>query len=535
MTAKRHAARVTAGVGILILVAGAADADELSDLRAQMSLLRQKMDQLAQFAPGTTGGAAYGTKAVPGAGLVGGSFARSFLIPGTNTSIRIGGYVEETVLYYLQNGPPNGTPSITAGIAGSIETQALSVSGQVVPGYGKGFVVPVQVNHSRGNGIFFQSPQDSRFNVETRTPTAWGDSRTFIEFDFRGCGGGTSTFVCNETQAVANPLLPRLRYAYGALGGFLAGQANSNFRDADAEPEVLAINGPPGQAGVQRTPQLRYTYSGPWGSAWAVALENPETDVLTPAGRVTSDQSASIPVKNSTPNNVACEANGVSISGTTSCTLANDPAMSKAPDITFSSYWAQPWGHVNFRLFLRDLTWNDGRFVDRSLLGYGGGVSGDVLPGWFSWTKDDITWQISAGNGIGRYLLNQTGGGLATNYVVTPTCATPTHGCALAATSILVQTIPAVGGTVGYLHYWLPNLRSTIAYGIARFQVPSIVLGPIEDTIANKELQSASVNLIWSPLAFIDIGGEYFWGQRQVVANLTGNEQVLIGKFRVKW
>jgi hypothetical protein len=28
-------------------------------------------------------------------------------------------------------------------------------------------------------------------------------------------------------------LLPRLRYAYGTLGGFLAGQANSNFADPD--------------------------------------------------------------------------------------------------------------------------------------------------------------------------------------------------------------------------------------------------------------------------------------------------------------
>ena len=95
--------------------------------------------------------------------------------------------------------------------------------------------------------------------------------------------------------------------------------------------------------------------------------------------------------------------------------------------------------------------------------------------------------------------------------------------------------IPAVGGVVGYQHFWAPTLRSTIAYGIARYQVPSILVGPIESTVANKQLQSASVNVIWGPVAFIDIGGEYFWGQRQVVANLFGNEQILIGKFRVKF
>src|SRR5487761_1787447 len=64
----------------------AARADEFADLRANQQLLQQRIDQLAQAqaqmaplgAPGTTGGVAYGTHAVPGAGLVGGSFPRSF-------------------------------------------------------------------------------------------------------------------------------------------------------------------------------------------------------------------------------------------------------------------------------------------------------------------------------------------------------------------------------------------------------------------------------------------------------------------------
>jgi hypothetical protein len=534
MTAQRKLAGVTVALGVLLLVgAGAADADELSDLRAQMAVLRQKMDQVAQFAPGTTGGGVYGTKAVPGAGMIGGSFPRSFLIPGTDTSIRIGGMIDETAFYFFQNGPPNKTPSNVVGVDGNLGTQALNVGNQVVPGYGKGFVVPVQVNHSRGNGIFFQSPQYSRINFETRTPTAWGESRTFLEFDFKGC----NDFSCNQVESVSNPYVPRLRYAYGTLGGVLAGQSNSNFRDADAEPDIIVIDGPPGQAGPQRIPQVRYTYSGPWGSSWSASLESPQTDVLTPAGKITSDQNLdAFGVSNKTPGGVACEANGVSIPGTTSCSLgSNNPAMSKAPDITFASYWAQPWGHVDFRFVLRDLTWNDGGFVDRSLLGYGGGISGNILPDWFGWFRDNITWQFNVGNGMGRYLVDTTNAGLATNYVVAPGCARPTPGCALAATSILVTTIRSVGGVVGYQHWWLPNLRSTVAYGIARYDVPSTLVGPVEMTVANKQLQSASVNLIWGPVAFIDIGAEYFWGQRVVVAGISGNEQVLLTEFRVKW
>jgi hypothetical protein len=117
---------------------------------------------------------------------------------------------------------------------------------------------------------------------------------------------------------------------------------------------------------------------------------------------------------------------------------------------------------------------------------------------------------------------------------VPPGCARPTPGCALAATSIIATTIPEVV-VVGCQHWWLPNLRSTIAYGVAGYRVPAIVVGPVEDTVANQRLRSASVNLIWSPVAFIDIGAEYFWGQREAVAGIFGNEQVLLGDFRVKF
>jgi hypothetical protein len=539
MTTKRKIAGVAVALAVALLVhVGGADADDLADLKANIALMQQRLnqlaqDQVAQFAPGTTGGTAYGTKPTPGAPLVGGSFPRSFLIPGTDTSIRIGGFADLTMNYFIQNGPVNGNPSTTVGIDGNLATQPLNVPGNLkIPGYGTGFAVPGQVQHSRGNGIFQQSVQNSRINTETRTSTAWGEARTFFEMDFKGC----NNFSCSNLEEVSTPLVPRLRYFYGTLGGLLAGQANSNFRDADAEPDIIALDGAPGFAGTQRNAQVRYTYNGPWGSAWSAALEGPDTDVLTPAGMIaTQTNLGQFPVINKTPNMVECEASGVSIPNTTACALANNPAMSKAPDLTFASLWAQGWGHFDFRFVLRDLTLNDGQFVDRSLLGYGGGISGNVLPDWFGWEKDNITWQFNVGKGMGRYMLDNTNAGLATNYVAQPGCATPTPGCALAATSILVQTIPAVGGVVGYQHWWLPNLRSTIAYGIVRYQIPSQLIGPIETTVANKQLQSASLNLIWGPVAFIDIGAEYFWGQRTVVANISGNEQILIGEFRVKF
>ncbi len=557
MTNKRNIGGMAAIGGMsaaVLLLTGlpTAKADELADLRANQQLLQQRIDQLAQAAPGNPYGQGAPNPAAT-AGATGGSFPRSFLIPGTDTSIRVGGEIREVLDYWFQGGQTNGTQNTTVGDNGNALSQPLDVHGQTVPGFpvaakpgvGPANAVPVQVNHSRGNGIFQQSPRESKLNVETRTPTAYGEARSFMEFDW----AGSNNFSSNQLLSVSDNLVPRLRYAYGTLGGFLAGQANSNFSDSDANPETIDFGGDVGQAGVVRIPQVRYTYAGPWGSAWSMSLETPQTDVLTPGGKVTSDTNlGQNPVSNTVggATTTGCVANGViqpgSVTGvallapppgtaasmTSTCSLPFNIAIAKAPDITFASYWSQPWGHVDFRLVGRDLTVNDGKFVNQSFFGYGGGVSGDVKPGWFGWAKDDITWQFTVGNGIGRYLNESDDAGLATNYIVVPTTAA-------AANNVLVRAIPEFGVSGGYQHWWWPNLRSNATFGLSREQIPSQLIGPLEAVNANKQVVTAHVNLIWSPVAFVDTGIEYMWGQRLVVANIRGTEQALIGKFAVKF
>jgi type II secretory pathway pseudopilin PulG len=78
-----------------MLVAGlavpAARADELSDLRANNLLLQQKLDQ-ARALDG-----ARPPSAEDGQSSLHGSFPGSFRVPGTQTSVRVGGNVTETV------------------------------------------------------------------------------------------------------------------------------------------------------------------------------------------------------------------------------------------------------------------------------------------------------------------------------------------------------------------------------------------------------------------------------------------------------
>src|ERR1700726_1407894 len=223
MIRKRNIGRAAAIGGVAATVAlltglPVASADELADLRANQELLQRRIDQLAQAQTGgVTGKTGPGGEApVPGVGMVGGSFPRSFLIPGTDTSIRVGGFIDETFDYYFVGGQPNGNQTTTVGVTGNFETAPLNTHAlTTVPGFPTpGNLVPQSTASSRGNGSFSQTPKESRLNIETRTPTAWGESRTFVEFDFAGSG----TFSSNNLTTVSDSLIPRLRYAYGTLG-----------------------------------------------------------------------------------------------------------------------------------------------------------------------------------------------------------------------------------------------------------------------------------------------------------------------------
>jgi Porin subfamily len=518
----------------------AANADELADLRANQELLQRRIDQLAQGAippsrvsPGIA--PAMGAEPIPGQAIIGGSFPRSFLIPGTDTSIRVGGFIDVSPNYWLQgaNTAIPGTPSSNAGQNGNLNSVPLN-GPIVVPGLAN---QPATLNHSRGNGVFTISPQQSRFNVETRTPTAWGEARTFLEWDFSGC----ANFSCNtRAQDGGDSLLPRLRFAYGTLGGFLGGQAISNFSDADADTESVDFGGAMGSTGGLRVPQARYTLAGPYGSAFSVSAEQPVTSMYSPFGLISSDSNLT-----SSTTNVSTLPQAPLIPATCNgvpCTGAGTPGQVAigrpiAPNLTAASYWAQPWGHVDFAAVLMPLDVNDGRFISHKFLGYGGHFSGDVKPGWFGWSKDDFLFSFIAGEGIGNYGSGgwSLGVPLSTNFTVTTACATPQVGCqgGNAASNVLFKTNFIYSTNGGYQHWWTPNLRSTIAAGVAHQDISGQLIGPNQAIAVNKEQWNTFVNLLWNPVAFITTGIQYMYGKRIVVSNAKGQEQVLTAKWRV--
>jgi hypothetical protein len=166
--------------------------------------------------------------------------------------------------------------------------------------------------------------------------------------------------------------------------------------------------------------------------------------------------------------------------------------------------------------------------VNRSWLGYGGAISGN----FFTWGKDNLTWGAVAGEGIGNYIASMGSGAVATNF-----------GGALAGqafngmdsrsffttnrqlydSQVSGSPITTFGARIGYQHWWTPELRSTVDFSMEHADASSFYLQASGRAAINKELDLAHANLIWSPVAFVDLGVEGAWGHRVTVSNLRGD------------
>ncbi|PKU24952.1 hypothetical protein CWS72_08745 [Telmatospirillum siberiense] len=178
-------------------------------------------------------------------------------IPGTNTSVKIGGYVKLDV-----------TDDVSSNISGS------GASGNPASYNRSNFdptAIPLDKSAaSHRNGQVNFSAQESRLNLTTLTNTdRLGEVKSVIEGDFYNTSSNGNFF--------------RLRHAYVSAAGFTAGQTWSTFSDLDTGgPETLDFGGPVGWAATRQA-QLRYTAALPTGSL-DVAVERPSADLKTATG-----------------------------------------------------------------------------------------------------------------------------------------------------------------------------------------------------------------------------------------------------------
>ncbi len=536
----------------IALLAGlpAAKADELADLRANQELLQQRLDQLAQAAP------------APGAALGVGSFPRSFLVPGTDTSLRVGGFGIGRVTWYLRGVQPsadlfgqgNANGDRTEGSGGTGNLPAIPLN-QPAPS-------AAAASHNKSEA-FFISGKSSRIFIDARTPTAWGQAQAYLEFDFNT--SNTNVLLAGQFTVVPNNPA-RFRQGYATLGPWLLGTATGSFVDNDSDIELIDDGGQAGGTGRSRIAQLRYTWATPWpGITVIAAAEQPDSEFISPNGTFVSSVTSAVTLA-SCGNGVA--STGLATPGTpinVACApLAAlfDAAQAREPAGTLNVRFNQPWGHLRFGVVLRDAILNDGRGVDKTWIGYGGAISGDVKPFPVWSPKDDIGFSVSMGEGIGGYLGSTQA--VATNWGgvlggQNPTVAGGMTGgnnfntvtaaglAARAAYDSLVRgkTITAVHAKIGYMHWWTDELRSNIDFNLVHQDIPGLIatsgLTPAGfATIsgkagANKELVHSHVNLLWSPASFVTTGIEYAWGHRVVVTNLKGDSHTIQGMLRVQF
>jgi hypothetical protein len=307
--------------------------------------------------------------------------------------------------------------------------------------------------------------RQSRFNIETRTQTAYGTAKTLIEGDLEGVGG--NEFASNSTTF-------RLRHAYGELGPLLAGQTWSNFMDVESLPETEDFNGPAGQIFI-RQGQLRYTYHLAPATRISVAVENPQGDFFGPDGNALGNPPSSGAAAPGSPSN----------------------SLQLWPDFTARFATDQPWGHFAFAALVRQIQANvltTGRRADD--FGYGLSIGGTIN----TFGRDKIFYQLNGGSEIGRYLQNNVGGGAAFN-----------------GTNIL-NSQPAIGGFAGYQHWWTETLRSTAVYGHDEIYNNTRIIGLTH----NRSIDSVHANIFWSPIESTNIGLEYIYGRRETDQGLHG-------------
>ena len=247
MHTNRFHAHLRTAVALATLGFGAgARADAIDELKAQIDALTRKVADMEQRR-------AVEAAKPPAAGAVtAGATPGSFKLPGSDTSVTIGGYVKLDAIY--------SDPSAGAGSTADQQYEAGSVP-----------VGPNAGNNERGQ-VKLHARQ-SRLNFRTSTPTAHGELGTFLEFDLFGAAG---------TESVSNSNGLRVRHAYGTFGNLLVGQTWTTFSDPAIYPETVDFGGP---AGVIFARQAQVRWTQPFtGGQWSVALENPETVVALPSG-----------------------------------------------------------------------------------------------------------------------------------------------------------------------------------------------------------------------------------------------------------
>lgn len=446
---------------VIALPSHAQTAADFAEMRAEIKKLREELNSLKKTKAESSNealaervdGLELRTKDAVVAGDIGGSFR----LPGSETSMRLYGFAELNMVKEFK---------------GDNSDQDYSTFLPYAP-----LKNSAEANR---NGRAYLTGRTSRIGIEASTPSAFGPIGVKVEGDFnnepRTGNAAVSGSIGNiYTQQATNSYNFRLRHAYGQFGGLLIGQTWSTFMDVDNFPETVDFNGPIGQTFI-RQPQIRYAYATKDSGTFTAAVENSASYVLENLG----DGSAGITTK----------------------------GFSRSPD--FIGRWDKSygWGAISLRGVLHELRIDNGAGISESSWGYGLAASGT-----YKVMGDDfMTWGLTGGTGIGRYL-NYIEGAIYDPNPLRPRILKEKALGAYVSYQHKTSATLRFNGMVGMTHnYDNDYTRYVVANGFdsGRFGI-------------NRSVWQTHLGFIWNPVKGVDIGTEWIFGRRKTMAGEQGD------------
>lgn len=281
----------------------------------------------------------------------------------------------------------------------------------------------------------------SRFAVTAERTFSDKTVTGYIELDFLGSAQGN--------ELVSNSYSPRLRRAYVDYDGWRIGQEWSTFQNTSAIPESASFLALSDGMVFVRQAQIRYTAGN-----FQIAVENPNTTSLN---------------FGSVDNNLL-------------------------PDVVARYNFKGEFGNVSLAGIARQLRADFG-ITEEETFGYGLSVAGRVNLG----ARDDLRFNVTAGEGLGRYI------GLAASRAV----ALDPNG--------ELEAIPSIGGLVAWRHPFGETARLNLGYSGLFVDNPDYLGGGV-----NKSVQSAYGAILWDIAPKVTVGGEVMLGVRELESGLDG-------------
>ncbi len=442
------------------------------------------------------------SSSAPGAG----SFPGSFLVPGTSTSFALHGII------WIVASHDFGPSAISGGL---VNATAIQGPGASASNLGQ--------HALNGNTDITAGP--TRPNIETRTPTSYGELKTYIEFDFNlatsgsntvyGGAGGAYIPSSGSSQPAGNEGAVRLRQAYGTLGPWLIGQTKTLVDDTQVYPDLADAGLDAGfRTSTQvHKPQVRYTWLAGNGLSVAASLEQP-TKMVTSIQTATGGAFAAFTEDN----------NGIGGTGGTIVSI---------PDVGAAVQWDQPWGHVKLTGMYHDSKVDN---AGANANGAAGTVAAQANPftsgqngfrhelgGYFlqlsghlnTWGKDRLAGMV----GYERAFIDASGSYGAQDAILGP--------------GGLVDVSRAWNADASYEHFFTSQWRGNVSGGIQKFMGMGMPTGNTtpEAGLVNI-VYTGHANVIFSPVPQTDFIAEYEHATVHFYSGASTREDRITGNFK---